>query len=95
MLLRAPLDLDHCFGGWDGRTALHCPQTDLALVIEAAPLLDHLVICVPHGQNSFCIEPISHVNDGFELREHGVKGTGVCDLAPGKTLGAAVRIRVV
>jgi aldose 1-epimerase len=91
----APLDLDHCFGGWDGRAELHWPETDLTLVIEAAPPLRHLVIYVPPGQDFFCIEPVSHVNDGFNLLERGVEGTGVRVLASGETLGGTLRLRVV
>jgi aldose 1-epimerase len=91
----APLDLDHCFGGWDGRAELHWPETDLTLVIEATPPLGHLVIYVPPGQDFFCIEPVSHVNDGFNLAERGVEGTGVRVLAPGETFAGTIRLRVV
>jgi aldose 1-epimerase len=91
----APLDLDHCFGGWDGRAELHWPEWDLTLLIEATPPVRHLVIYVPPGQDHFCIEPVSHVNDGFNLLERGVEGTGVRVLAPGETLGAAIRLRVI
>lgn len=91
----ARLDLDHCFGGWDGRAELHWPETDLTLVVEATPPLRHLVIYVPPGQDFFCMEPVSHVNDGFNLLERGVADTGVRVLAPGESLGATVRLRVV
>ena len=91
----APLDLDHCFGGWDGRAELHWPETDFTLLIEATPPLRHLVIYVPPGQDFFCMEPVSQVNDGFNLLERGVEGTGARVLAPGETLGATVRLRVV
>jgi aldose 1-epimerase len=50
---------------------------------------------VPPGQDHLCIEPVSHVNDGFNLLERGVEGTGVRVLAPGETLGAAIRLRVI
>jgi aldose 1-epimerase len=89
----APLDLDHCFGGWDGRAELHWPELDLTLVIEAGPVFRHLVIYVPPGQDFFCIEPVSHVNDGFNMLERGVEGTGVRVLAPGQTLAGAIRLR--
>jgi aldose 1-epimerase len=91
----ASLDLDHCFGGWDGRAELHWPELDLTLVIEAGPIFRHLVIYVPPGQDFFCIEPVSHVNDGFNMLERGVEGTGVRVLAPGQTLEGAVRFRIV
>jgi aldose 1-epimerase len=90
----APLDLDHCFGGWDGRAELHWPEKDLTVVIEATPPLRHLVIYVPPGQDFFCLEPVSHVNDGFNLLERGVEDTGVHVLAPGQTLAGTIRFRV-
>jgi aldose 1-epimerase len=91
----APLDLDHCFGGWDGRAELHWPEMDLTLAIEATPALRHLVIYVPPGQDFFCIEPVSHVNDGFNMLERGVEGTGVHVLTPGQTLAGAIRLRIM
>ena len=91
----APLDLDHCFGGWDGRAELRWPEADLTLSIEATPPLGHLVIYVPPDQDFFCLEPVSHANDGFNLLERGAEGTGVRVLAPGETLGATIRLRVV
>ena len=44
------------------------------------------MIYVPPGQDFFCVEPVSHVNDGFNMLERGVEGTGVRVLAPGQTL---------
>jgi aldose 1-epimerase len=86
------LDLDHCFGGWDGRAELHWPEMDLTLAIEAEPALRHLVIYVPPGQDFFCVEPVSHLNDGFNMLERGVEGTGVRVLAPGQTLAGTIRL---
>ena len=91
----ASVDLDHCFGGWDGRAELHWPELDLTLVIEAGPIFRHLVIYVPPGQDFFCIEPVSQVNDGFNMLERGVEGTGVRVLAPGETLAGTIRLRIV
>ena len=64
-------------------------------VIEAGPIFRHLVIYVPPGQDFFCIEPVSHVNDGFNMLERGVEGTGVRVLAPGQTLAGTIRLRIV
>ncbi len=95
---RAPrlegLALDHCFGGWDGRAEIHWPETGITLVIEAEPLFGHLVIYVPPGRDFFCVEPVSHVNDGFNLAERGVASTGVRVLAPGETLRGSVAFHV-
>jgi aldose 1-epimerase len=90
----APLALDHCFGGWDGTAAISWPERDLSLVVTADPLFGHLVIYVPPGQDFFCVEPVSHVNDGFNLAARGVAETGVHVLAPGASLRGAVRFAV-
>jgi aldose 1-epimerase len=90
----APLELDHGFGGWDGRAELRWPELDLALAIEAGPIFRHLVIYVPPGQNFFCVEPVTHVNDGFNLLARGADGTGVHVLAPGQTLAGTIRLRI-
>jgi len=86
--------MDHCFDGWDGRAELHWPETGVRLEIEAEPVFGHLVIYVPPGREIFCVEPVSHVNDGFNLLERGVAGTGVRVLAPGERLAGSVRFGV-
>jgi aldose 1-epimerase len=91
---RAPrvgdLAMDHCFGGWDGKAEIRWPETGITLALEAEPLFGHLVIYIPPGQDFFCVEPVSHVNDGFNLADRGVVGTGVRVLAPGETLRGRV-----
>ena len=87
----APLALDNCFGGWDGSALIAWPERDLSLALTADRLFGHLVIFVPPGQDFFCVEPVSHVNDGFNLAARGVADTGVHVLAPGARLRGAVR----
>jgi aldose 1-epimerase len=90
----APLTMDHCFDGWDGRAEVHWPETGMTLEIEAEPVFGHLVIYIPPGREIFCVEPVSHVNDGFNLLERGVADSGVRVLAPGETLRGRVRFSV-
>jgi galactose mutarotase-like enzyme len=37
----------------------------------------------------FCLEPVTMVNNGFNLREAGWPGTGVVDVDPGRTFEGA------
>jgi aldose 1-epimerase len=90
----ATLEMDNCFDGWDGRAALTWPERDLRLSVTADPLFGHLVIYIPPGQDYFCVEPVSHVNDGFNLAARGVADTGVRVLAPGEQLSGAIRFTV-
>jgi aldose 1-epimerase len=91
----APIDIDHCFGGWAGRARLHWPERELSLEIEAEPVFGHLVVYVPPGRDFVCVEPVSHVNDGVNLMARGVEGTGVRVLAPGESLAGRVLFRPV
>ncbi len=86
----AGLALDHCFGGWDGSALIHWPETGTRLRIEAEPLFGHLVVYIPPDQAIFCVEPVSHANDAFNLADRGVPDTGVRILAPGETLGGHI-----
>jgi aldose 1-epimerase len=62
--------------------------------MDAGPT-GHLVIYVPPGQDFFCIEPVSHVNDGFNLLDRGVEDTGVHVLTPGQTLAGTICMRIM
>jgi len=90
----AALELDNCFGGWDGRAEIFWPENDLELRLEADPVFGHLVVYVPPGKDFFCVEPVSNANDGFNLLERGVSGTGVRVLEPGERLAGTTRFRI-
>jgi aldose 1-epimerase len=90
----ATLEMDNCFDEWNGQAEIHWPEADLELRIEAEPIFEHLVVYVPPGENFFCVEPVSNANDGFNLLDRGVTGTGVRVLAPGERLTGTVRFRV-
>lgn len=89
----AELVLDHNFQGWSGTARIDWPEAGRALVIEAEEPLRHLVVYVPQGADFFCIEPVSHVADGFNLMSQGARDTGVRVLQPGETLRGTVRFR--
>ena len=67
--------LDNCFDGWDGHAAIVWPQHRLRLGLEATVPFRHLVIYVPPGQSSFCVEPVSHANGQVGLAPLGPGGT--------------------
>ncbi len=87
----AGTELDNCFGGWSGRATLAWPELGLALAIEASAALGTLVIYTPPAGTFFCVEPVSHLNNGFQLAAAGIEHTGVRLLAPGETLAGEVR----
>jgi len=88
------LEMDNCFGGWNGEAEIRWPEIGLTLRIEAEPVFGHLVVYVPAGEDFFCVEPVSNANDGFNLFERGVPATGVRVLAPGEQLAGTIRFRI-
>ena len=86
------LELDHCFGGWDGRATVTWPSRRLALDVIAEPSLGILCVWSPKGESFLCVEPVSHVNDGFFKMVRGAPGHGMRVLEPGETLSSAVRV---
>ena len=89
----APLSLDNCFTGWAGTAVVDWPDRRLRLTLEASPVLRSLVVFVPRAHDYFCVEPVSNINDGFNLAAAGVPHTGVAVLAPGETLAGSIRFR--
>lgn len=77
-------------GGWDGHFQLELPE-GAKLHIKADPVFGHLVVHRPDNLAYLCVEPVSHVADGFNLAARGVQGTGARMLAPDESLAGTVR----
>jgi aldose 1-epimerase len=82
--------LDNCYVGWRRRAAIEWPELATRLVMTAEAPLDFLVVYTPPGRPFFCVEPVSHVTDAFNLAAAGREDTGARALEPGETLRAAV-----
>lgn len=88
----AEAELDHCFAGWQGRARLVWPEDELALDMEASPDFTHLVVYTPKDRDFFCVEPVSHMNDGMNRMD--VPGHGVSVVAPGEAIEGVVHFRL-
>jgi hypothetical protein len=75
-----------------GRAVVDCPERRARLAIEAGPPRDHLVVYTPPGRAFFCVEPVSHVTDAFNLAAAGRTDTGTLVLTPSETVKAWVRL---
>ena len=81
---------DNCFVGWSRRVTIDWPELGARLVMRATPPLDYLVVFTPARRPFFCVEPVSHMTDAFNLAEAGRSDTGTLVLEPGETLRTAV-----
>ncbi len=94
------LELDDVFGGSDGRMSVTWPACGVRATFECSPEFGHAVVYStldgggPGARPSrhFCLEPVSMVNDGFNLFERGWTGTGVRVLEPGESMRGTVRL---
>jgi aldose 1-epimerase len=83
-------------------TRFHAGVCELVLRRRAGPglrmttgeCLRHLVIHRPAGSSYACIEPVSHVADGFNLSARGVAGTGTRILRPGEQMTGHLEIQL-
>jgi aldose 1-epimerase len=76
---------------WGGEAGLALPG-GMELVLTASKALDHLVLHRPAGVDFLCLEPVSHVVDGFNLAAQGATDTGAIWLPPGGTISASITI---
>jgi aldose 1-epimerase len=87
--------LDHCFTGWKSRVAVVTwPSRRLRVRLTAAGPTEHLVVFVPAGQDFFCVEPVTNMNDGFNRAERGEAGTGTVVLQPRERLSLGMRLAI-
>jgi aldose 1-epimerase len=79
--------LDHCFPGWEDQVAMiEWPDIGLRATLTAEGPMHHLVVYVPEGQDFFCVEPVTNMNDAFNRAERGEPDTGTIVLSPGESL---------
>lgn len=77
-------------GQWEGTVQVRRAAGTLRL--SASSPCTHLVLFAPHATPYLCIEPVTHVADGFNLFEQGISGTGTAVLLPGDTLSAQFEV---
>lgn len=70
------------------------PDRGVSLEFRADPIFKHWIVYAPSGWESFAVEPMTNVNDGFALHEQGINGTGVFVIQPGQTVTGVTRMAV-
>lgn len=90
--------VDTVFGGFSGEATIAWPQSGVSLTIRTSPNLGHVVLFAPHAGGGplpyFAVEPVTNVNDGFNLFARGEQGTGTQVLQPGESLTACYALHV-
>jgi len=74
--------MDNIFCGWNREVLISWPEWKKTFKISAEAPLDFLVIFTHKNEDYFCVEPVSHVNDAFNLLDRGDLWTGAKILLP-------------
>jgi aldose 1-epimerase len=72
-------------GGWQGGASFDT-GTGLRLDLRADAPIEHMVVHRPPNIDYLCLEPVSHVANGFNLAAAGQRETGTKHLMPGESM---------
>lgn len=86
--------LDHCFTGWTRQALIDWPSRGCRVRMRGEGPLDFLVIYSPEGQDFFCVEPVTNMNDAFNRAERGEANTGTRVIEPGQRFSARMVLEV-
>lgn len=84
--------MDSSFEGWSGTAIVEQLTLGYRLRLAASPVISRLHVYAPTGDDCFCIEPISHTIDAFNLDEAGLAMAGGWILAPGESRHLQMRL---
>ena len=73
------------FGSWDSQAKIIYPNENITIDILADNSFRHLILYTPKGKDFFCLEPVSHTPDAFNLAAQGIVGTGIQTLGPNES----------
>ncbi len=86
--------VDACYASWSGVASLHWPSDELVVSLRAPAPASALVVFSPSRSDFVCVEPVTHVNDGFNAFDSGIQRTGVRVLQPGEEMSLRIVLSV-
>ena len=90
----ANTDIQHGFTPWHTTAYLKWKERSSYLSITGSEELSHLIIYTRHPSGNFCLEPVSHSVDAFNLQNDGVPGNGTRYLNAGASLTVSMKIEI-
>ncbi len=81
-----------CFDHFGGEAEIHWRASHQRLRLSTDALLNHFIVHVPAGANYFCLEPVCHPTDGFNLSAQKIEGLEILTLNEGQTVSASMAL---
>jgi aldose 1-epimerase len=69
-------------------------ESGRVITLHADEIFQNVVLYVPQGQPFFAVEPGTNANDGFNLYDTGIPGSGVFVLEPGEEKQGALCLEI-
>ncbi len=88
--------IDDCLTGREGDAPVRFRyvESGVRVALEFDPLFGNVVLYVPPDKTFFAVEPVTNANDGFNLYDRGIAGSGVFVLEPGEEHAASFALKV-
>jgi aldose 1-epimerase len=86
----AEMTMDNMFAGLKGAATVRWPNEGRGVRIFGDQVLGHLIVYIPPGEDSFCVEPVSHAGNAINMLDRD--DTGLKILQPGDELSGTMRI---
>lgn len=83
---------DISVSGWDGSALIENSTEQISL--QADSNFRHLILYSPKNKNYFCLEPVTHTPDAFNLASRGIVGTGIQSLGPHESTETTITLNV-
>jgi aldose 1-epimerase len=89
-------EINDCLTGREGNRPIRFvySRSGQQIALHADAILACVVLFTPAGKPFFAVEPVTNANDGFNLREQGIPGSGVFVLQPNEQRGGDIRFEV-
>jgi aldose 1-epimerase len=86
--------LDHLLTRRIDTEPTHIVYPEVALTFHSDPIFEHIIAFAPPGKPFYAIEPVTNINDGFNLFAQGMPNTGVFVLEPGESKSGSIWLSV-
>jgi aldose 1-epimerase len=86
--------VDHCFDGWDGRATVSYEQADHRLLLTGCDATHSVIVYIPAGGDSFCVEPVTHTVNAMNLRDPAESGLWILEPQEARQITMSIRYAV-
>jgi len=83
-----------CYENFDGKVQIIWPYKKKKITMKVDKIFNHLIVHVPKVEEYFCIEPVSHPTDSFNLMEYNKENIDNNTLKPNQYITGLIEIKL-